>query len=85
MLAVNAGIAIVRGEHGETTVNAQPGWRAGDLVDGLAVVRAYDEGDYPGPATEVARLPRPRLDALHARAKALAALRAFFEIGRAHV
>lgn len=78
VLAVNAGIAIVRGEHGETTVPAQPGWRAGDLVDGLAVVRAYDAGDYPGPTTEVARLPRPRLDAIHARAKALQALRAFF-------
>ena len=55
VLAVNAGIAIVRGEHGETTVPAQPGWRAGDLVDDLAVVNAFDEGDYPGPATEVAR------------------------------
>lgn len=78
VLAVNAGIAIIRSEHGETTVPAQPGWRAGDLVDDLAVVRAFDDGDYPGPATEVARLPRPRLEALHARAKALSALRAFF-------
>jgi len=78
VLAVNAGIAIVRGEKGEVTVAAPPGWRAGDLVDDLAVVRAYDAGDYPEPSTEVARLPRPRIDALHARAKALAAVRAFF-------
>jgi len=78
VLAITAGVAVLRGEHGETSVPAQPGWRAGDIVDDLAVVRAYDEGDYPGPATEVARLPRPRLEALHARAKALSALRAFF-------
>ncbi len=78
ILAVNAGIAIIRGERGEVSVRAQPGWQAGDLVDDLTVVRAYDAGDYPGPKTEVARLPRPRLDALHGRAQALTALRAFF-------
>jgi len=78
VLAVNGGIAIVRSEKGEVSVAAQPGWRAGDLIDELAVVRAFDAGDYPEPSTEVARLPRPRIEALHARAKALAALRAFF-------
>ena len=78
VLAVNGGIAIVRSERGEVHVAAQPGWRAGDLIDDLAVVRAYDAGDYPEPTTEVARMPRPRIEALHARAKALAALRAFF-------
>lgn len=78
VLAVNGGIAIVRSERGEVSVAAQPGWRAGDLIDELAVVRAFDAGDYPEPTTEVARLPRPRIEALHARAKALAALRAFF-------
>jgi lysyl-tRNA synthetase class 2 len=78
VLAVRSGIAIVRSERGEVHVAAQPGWRAGDLVDGLSVVRAYDAGDYPEPSTEVARLPRPRIEALHARAKALAAVRAFF-------
>lgn len=78
VLAVNGGIAIVRSERGEVHVAAQPGWRAGDLIDELSVVRAYDAGDYPEPTTEVARLPRPRIEALHARAKALAALRAFF-------
>ncbi len=78
VLAVNGGIAIIRSEKGEVHVAAQPGWRAGDLIDDLAVVRAFDAGDYPEPTTEVARLPRPRIEALHARAKALAALRAFF-------
>ncbi len=78
VLAVNGGIAIVRSERGEVHVAAQPGWRAGDLIDELSVVRAYDAGDYPEPTTEVARLPRPRIEALHARSKALAALRAFF-------
>lgn len=78
VLAVNGGIAIIRSERGETHVAAQPGWRAGDLIDDLSVVRAYDAGDYPEPTTEVARLPRPRIEALHGRAKALAALRAFF-------
>lgn len=78
VLAVNGGIAIIRGERGEVHVAAQPGWRAGDLIDDLTVVRAYDAGDYPEPTTEVARLPRPRLDALHGRARALAAVRAFF-------
>lgn len=57
---------------------AHTAWRAGDLVDGDEVVRAYGGGDYPEPTTEVARLPRARVTALHARAKALAALRAFF-------
>src|SRR5678815_1594832 len=41
----------------------------------LAVVGG---GDFPGPATEVARLPRRRLANLAARAAALAALRRFF-------
>ncbi len=78
VLAVNGGIAIIRSERGEVHVAAQPGWRAGDLIDELSIVRAYDAGDYPEPTTEVARMPRPRIEALHARAKVLAALRAFF-------
>jgi len=41
-------------------------------------VRAFGGGDYPGPGTEVARLPRTRLALLQARADALAALRRFF-------
>ena len=42
------------------------------------MVRAFGGGDYPGPATEIARLPRARLELLQARAVALAALRRFF-------
>jgi lysyl-tRNA synthetase class 2 len=78
VLALDGDIAILRGERRDLRVAAQPGWRPGDLVDGAAVVRAFPGGDYPGPRTEVARLPRARLSALHARASALAALRAFF-------
>ena len=78
VLAVDGGFAVVRGERGDARVVALPAWRAGDLVDGAAVVRSYPGGDYPGPATEVARLPRDRIAALQARAKALAALRGYF-------
>ena len=77
VLAVDGELAIVRGERADVRVPAQPGWRPGDLVDG-GVVRAYPGGDYPGPATEVARLPRARMAALQGRARALAATRAFF-------
>jgi lysyl-tRNA synthetase class 2 len=48
------------------------------VVDGAAVVQPFRGGDYPGPGTEVARLPRTRLARLQARAAALAALRRFF-------
>lgn len=41
-------------------------------------VRAYAGPPYPGPATEVARLPRNRIANLLARSKALAAVRSFF-------
>lgn len=84
VLAVDEGIAILRGERHDTRVAADPSWRAGDLVelaeldDASRVLRAYDGPPYPGPATEVARLPRPRLALLQERARALAALRAFF-------
>jgi len=78
ILAVDRDLAILRGERGDAQVPAQPGWRPGDLVDGEVVARAFGGGDYPGPTTEVARLPRGRLAALQARAVALAALRRFF-------
>jgi lysyl-tRNA synthetase class 2 len=42
------------------------------------VVLDHRGGDYPGSASEVARLPRARLDALRARAAATAAVRRFF-------
>lgn len=78
VLAVDGDIAIVRSEREDVRVAAQPGWRAGDLIDGDAVVRRTNTDAYPGPSTEVARLPRPRLTHLAARAKALAAVRTFF-------
>jgi lysyl-tRNA synthetase class 2 len=71
-------IAILRGERGDARVRAEPGWRPGDLVDGGAVVQAFGGGDYPGPATEVARLSRARMARLAARGAAMAALRRFF-------
>jgi len=78
ILAVDGELAILRGERGDARVPALPGWRPGDLVDGEIVARAFTGGDYPGPATEVARLPRARLALLQARGVALAALRQFF-------
>ena len=78
VLAVDGELAIVRGERLDARVPAQPGWRPGDLVDDGVAVRPFTGGDYPGPGTEVARLPRARMAALQGRARALAATRAFF-------
>ncbi|MGN6108151.1 MAG: amino acid--tRNA ligase-related protein, partial [Kofleriaceae bacterium] len=78
VLAVDEQVAIVRGERGDARVPAEPAWRAGDLVERSHVVRAYDGPPFPGPRTETARLPRARMSALQDRARALAALRAFF-------
>jgi len=89
---VDERIAVLRGERGDARVPADPAWRAGDLVElggagergeggagGGRRVRPYGGPPYPGPGTEVARLPRARIDRLHQRARALAALRAFFD------
>ncbi|HEY0189499.1 MAG TPA: EF-P lysine aminoacylase EpmA [Kofleriaceae bacterium] len=78
ILAIDGAWAILRGERGDARIAADSRWRPGDLVDAAAVVRAYPGGDYPGPGTEVARLPRGRMVALQARARALAALRGYF-------
>src|SRR5678816_2808468 len=67
VLAIDGDVAIVRGECRDARVHARPGWRPGDLVDGDLVVRAFGGGDFPGPATEVARLPRRRLANLAAQ------------------
>jgi lysyl-tRNA synthetase class 2 len=80
VLAIDGGVAIVRGERADVRVAARPGWRAGDLVD-VAVdepVRSFGGGDYPEPSTEVARMSRARIDNVFARATALDALRATF-------
>jgi len=99
VLAVDEQIAIIRGERGDARVPADPAWRPGDLVEleaeaeagagagdevGARRVRAYGGPPYPGPGTEVARLPRARMARLHDRARALAALRSFFD-GRGFV
>jgi lysyl-tRNA synthetase class 2 len=79
VLAIDGDVAIVRGERGDARVTAGAGWRPGDLVEGPRVVRAFGGVDYPDPTTEVARLPRARMAALHARAIALRALRELFD------
>jgi elongation factor P--(R)-beta-lysine ligase len=81
VLARDGAIAVVRTARADLHVtHAPPDWRAGDLVDldAPSRVRAHLGGDYPGPSSEVARLPRRRLDALYARAEAMAKVRAFF-------
>jgi lysyl-tRNA synthetase class 2 len=78
VLAIDGDLAIVRGERGDLRVTADPSWRPGDLVDAGIRVRAYDGPAYPGPTTEVARLPRDRITKLQQRAAALTALRGFF-------
>jgi lysyl-tRNA synthetase class 2 len=78
VLALDGDLAVLRSERGDSRVPAGAGWRPGDLIDGDAVVQAFGGGDYPGPATEVARLPRSRMAALQARGVAMAALRRFF-------
>ncbi len=107
VLAVDAHLAVLRGEHADARIPADPAWRPGDLLElagpeerqaedrassscdragdrlepgeAWRRVRAYDGPPYPGPGTEVARLPRARMERLHQRARALAALRAFFD------
>lgn len=81
VLAVDGELAVVRGERGDARLPADPTWRPGDLIDLAATpprVHAYTGPDYPGPATEVARLSRARLGWLADRARALTALRGFF-------
>ncbi len=55
----------------------------GDLIEAMpgdppAIVRAYMRGDYPTPETETARVSRSRMGVLQARARVIAAVRAFF-------
>jgi lysyl-tRNA synthetase class 2 len=80
VLAVEAGRALIRADGGDHLVPADPRWQPGDLVVVGAPARwpTALAGGYPGPATEVARLPRARLTHLRARATALAAVRGFF-------
>ena len=88
VLAVDDHIVIVRGERADYRIERHilPSAQPGELVvvnreiDGEFArrVRFYEGPPYPGPGTEVARLPRARMTALHHRANALAAVRAYF-------
>ena len=83
VIAVDGAVATVRTADGDVKVPAGEAIAAGDLVEApgpggpLRRVRPFAGGDYPTPASELARLgARPAY--LAARARALAALRAFF-------
>lgn len=78
VIAVDGGTAIVRCERENLAVPADPAWRPGDLVEDARVVRRYEGGLYPDLSTEIVRVPHARIANLAARAKALAAVRAFF-------
>ena len=94
VLAIDGEVAVIRGERHDVRVPAEPGWHPGDLVTiersrsiGFGVreiagrarcVRSYAGPPYPGPQTEVARLPRSRMTMLQQRAVALAAMRSCF-------
>jgi lysyl-tRNA synthetase class 2 len=84
VIAVDRGSAVVRCEQVDITVESAPhAWRVGHLVE---LDRSHEAGivggglqpDYPGPGSEVMRLPRRRLDLLRERARVLASVRAFF-------
>src|SRR5512139_505131 len=76
--SISPPVAIIRGERSDARVVARDDWRPGDLVDGERVIRAFGAEDFPAPHHETSRLPRARLANLQARARALAAVRAFF-------
>ena len=81
VLARDGQIAVVRCERFDLRVDPSPAaWRPGDLVDvdTPALVRSAGGDAYPAPGSEVMRLPRARLELLHARARLLARTRAFF-------
>jgi lysyl-tRNA synthetase class 2 len=81
VLAVDGSTAVVRCERFDLRVTNVPrAWRPGDLVDvdRQTLVRVGSGAAYPGPGSEVMRMPRSRVDALFARARALATLRSWF-------
>jgi elongation factor P--(R)-beta-lysine ligase len=81
VLAIDGELAVVRTEPFDLHVtHPARSWRPGDHVDvdRAAVIRRHRGGDYPGPGSEVMRLPRARLDRLRARAGALARIREVF-------
>ena len=84
ILARDESGVVVRTAAGDVHASAAGAARPGDLVElepgsgAVRVIRPHATGEYPGPGCEVARLGRDRLAKLHARARAMAALRAFF-------
>lgn len=79
------GSAIVRGERSDLNVQIGPPARdtdgevdVGDLIENGALVRRSSSRDYPGPGTEVMRLPRRRMGWIRKRGEVLAAVRQFF-------
>lgn len=88
VLVVDGDMTVVRGERDSTavirvesidgTMPTDLGWRPGDIIDNDRVVHRFAGDSYPEPSTEVARMPHARIDKIFARAKALAAVRAFF-------
>jgi elongation factor P--(R)-beta-lysine ligase len=81
VIAIDGSQAIVRCAQFDLRVTHPPGaWKPGDHVDvdRATVVRSFPGGDYPGPGSEVMRMPRARVDHVHARARALAKLREVF-------
>lgn len=75
------GEALVRCERHDITVAAPQHWRVGQFVDldqATSVSDRAPTGDYPGPGSEVMRMPRRRMELLRARAQALATARTFF-------
>jgi lysyl-tRNA synthetase class 2 len=82
VIAKAGGVALVRAADGDFRVPCPAEIEPGDLVEGgpatLRRVRAYLQGDYPTPDTELARLERRRKNLLD-RARAVRAIRGFFE------
>lgn len=82
VIAIERARATVRCDRDDIVVPDCPAdWEVGQLVDVAArvIVRAaVPAGDYPGPGSEVMRMPRQRLELVRARAMALARVRAFF-------
>ncbi|HEY5920626.1 MAG TPA: EF-P lysine aminoacylase EpmA [Kofleriaceae bacterium] len=81
VIAIDGDTAIVRAEQFDLRVtNPAKEWRAGDLVDvdRATVLRSYGGGDYPGPTSEVMRMPRRRVELVRARATTLATVREVF-------
>ena len=76
--------ALVRTERvDERVVDPPAAWRVGEFVDLASGSQLAPErvptAPYPGPGSEVMRLSRGRLAKLHARARALATVRRFFD------